>query len=66
MLVELNGDRLGTIRVPGVPFKMSETPAEVKTAAPELGEHTVDVLVSLLGYSKAEVDDLKRQGVVGY
>lgn len=66
MLIELNDDHLGTIRVPGVPFKMSETPAEVKTAAPGLGEHTVDVLVSLLGYSKAEVDDLKRQGAVGY
>jgi len=66
MLVELNDADLGTVRVPGVPFKMSETLGEVKTAAPRLGEHTVEVLVSLLGYSKAEVDDLKRQGAVGY
>jgi CoA:oxalate CoA-transferase len=66
MLIELDDAELGTIRVPGVPFKMSETPAEMKTAAPRLGEHTVDILVSLLGYSKTEVADLKRQGVVGY
>ena len=66
MLVELDDAELGTVRVPGVPFKMSETPAEVKATAPRLGEHTVDTLVSLLGYSKAEVADLKRQGVVGY
>jgi crotonobetainyl-CoA:carnitine CoA-transferase CaiB-like acyl-CoA transferase len=65
MLVELNDAQLGIVRVPGVPFKMSETPAEMKTAAPRLGEHTLEVLVSLLGYSKAEVDDLKQQGIVG-
>ena len=66
MLVELNDARLGAVRVPGIPFKMSEIAAEVKTAAPRLGEHTVDILVSLLGYGKAEVDELKRQGIVGY
>ena len=66
MLVELNDAHLGTVRVPGIPFKMSEIEGGVKTAAPRLGEHTVDILISLLGYSKAEIEDLKRQGVVGY
>jgi CoA:oxalate CoA-transferase len=65
-LVELNDAHLGTVRVPGIPFKMSEIEGRVKTAAPRLGEHTVDTLISLLGYSKAEIEDLKRQGVVGY
>jgi len=66
MSVELNDVSLGTVRVPGIPFKMSETPPAMRTAAPRLGEHTVEILVSLLGYSKAEVDDLKQQSIVGY
>lgn len=66
MVIELIDADLGSVRVPGIPFKMSETPPEVKRTAPRLGEHTLDILVSLLGYSRAEVDDLKRQGIVGY
>jgi len=66
MVVELNDESLGIVRVPGVPFKMSETPAQMKATAPGLGQHTVEILVSLLGYSKAEVDGLKHQGIVGY
>jgi crotonobetainyl-CoA:carnitine CoA-transferase CaiB-like acyl-CoA transferase len=43
---------------------MSGTPLDAYTAPPRLGQHTREVLTGLLGYSAAEVDALRRDGVV--
>ena len=43
---------------------MSETPCEVKAAAPTLGQHTDEVMTGLLGYSAAEVDALRVKGAL--
>ncbi len=42
----------------------SATPADIRTPAPKLGEHTAHVLRELLGMSGAEYDDLDRKGVL--
>lgn len=54
---------LGTIRVLGVPIKMSETPGRIRTAPPALGQHTRQVLTEL-GIADSAIDDLARRGVV--
>ncbi|MGI9379418.1 MAG: CaiB/BaiF CoA transferase family protein, partial [Methyloligellaceae bacterium] len=44
------------------PIKLSRTPAEVKSAPPQFGEHTISVL-SELGYSSEEIENLIRLDV---
>ena len=43
----------------GVPWQMSDTPCEVRTAAPLRGQHTDEVLGELLGMSEAEIGQLR-------
>ena len=54
----------GTVGIPGIPIKLSETPGRVDAPAPNLGEHTEEILTGLLGLGSDEVDRLKQQGVV--
>jgi crotonobetainyl-CoA:carnitine CoA-transferase CaiB-like acyl-CoA transferase len=53
---ELEHAELGRLLYNGTSFRLSETPAYPRSAAPLLGEHTREVLTTLLGYSDAEVD----------
>lgn len=48
----------------GLAFKMSATPGEIGPAAPELGEHTAEVLAKHLGYDAAKVEALRKVGAV--
>lgn len=45
----------GTVRLAGSPLKLSETPVVAPQAPPLLGEHSADVLGTLLGYDAAQV-----------
>jgi formyl-CoA transferase len=54
----------GRVGFPGFPYKFSETPAQLLRPPPMLGEHTEEVLIELLGYSKQEVNSLKQAGIV--
>ncbi len=64
MVVEVPHPTLGCVKVNGVPIKLSETPGAVETAPPLLGQHTEEVLASLLGYSVKELAQLRKAGVV--
>ncbi len=55
--------RPGEIDVTGFPWHLSETPAEIRTPPPLLGEHTKPVLEEL-GYSDAEIERLRTERVV--
>jgi CoA:oxalate CoA-transferase len=54
----------GDVAVPGPPLKFSETPSRPVSRAPELGEHTDDVLRSWLELSPDELLHLRQQGVI--
>jgi formyl-CoA transferase len=56
-----SGER--AIRLVRAPADFSATPAEPGGPPPSLGEHTVEILVSL-GYSAAEVEALREAGAV--
>lgn len=49
--------------LPGPPFKMEGVSAS-HFPAPQLGEHNKDVYCGRLGYSAAELEQMKRSGVV--
>ena len=49
--------------VADTPVKLSATPGVIRARAPKLGEHTNSILAEL-GYDKAEIEKLRRAGVV--
>jgi crotonobetainyl-CoA:carnitine CoA-transferase CaiB-like acyl-CoA transferase len=63
MVVDVEHPRLGPVRQVGVPFKLSATPATIRTAPPLLGEHADEVLAEL-GYDPAAIARLRSEGVV--
>ncbi|TMG03054.1 MAG: CoA transferase [Chloroflexi bacterium] len=56
--VEIAYPQAGTIKQPGAPFKMSETPWEIRTPAPTLGQHNETILGERLGLSGDEIKSL--------
>jgi len=63
MLVEIPHPKAGRIKQIGVPIKFSETPGEARTPAPEIGEHTEEILEGL-GYNKKMMERLRKEGVI--
>jgi crotonobetainyl-CoA:carnitine CoA-transferase CaiB-like acyl-CoA transferase len=55
---------IGDLKMVGIPFKFSETPASVRRAPPVLGEHTDDVLAQELGMDAAAIAALRAGKVV--
>ncbi len=63
MLVEIDHPVAGTITVPGIPVKLSETP-RLRSAAPTLGQHTEALLSELLGYTPEQIAELYAEGAL--
>jgi crotonobetainyl-CoA:carnitine CoA-transferase CaiB-like acyl-CoA transferase len=47
----------------GLPYKLSATPASIRSAPPLLGEHSAKILAEL-GYDPAQIDALRTEGVI--
>lgn len=64
MFVEVEHPKMGKIKVVNFPVKLSETPGEVVSAAPLLGQNNKEILMDYLGYTENEVDQLRKAGVI--
>ena len=53
----------GPTQIVGFPWKFSETPARAAPAAPELGQHTEEILLSL-GYTWDQIGALRDAGAI--
>jgi crotonobetainyl-CoA:carnitine CoA-transferase CaiB-like acyl-CoA transferase len=64
MLVALPHARAGTVKMMGVPIRLHGTPGKARTAAPVLGADTDTVLTRVLGLRRADVERLRKGGVL--
>jgi crotonobetainyl-CoA:carnitine CoA-transferase CaiB-like acyl-CoA transferase len=62
--VEVEHPEVGVLSYPGAPAKLYQTPWQVTQRAPLLGEHNEHILCGRLGYSKKNLADLRRAGVI--
>jgi len=64
MLVEIEQSGIGSMKIAGSPLHLSETPGRVYHGAPSLGQHTEEVLTSLLKKTPPEISLLRQEGVI--
>jgi CoA:oxalate CoA-transferase len=61
---KVNHPKYGLIKMPGHPVTFTKTPATIRSFAPEVGQHTTEVLMDLLGYNQDEIIKLKQEEVI--
>jgi CoA:oxalate CoA-transferase len=64
MLVTIDQPGIGPVRIAGSPIRLSETPGEVVSPAPRLGEHSEEILRTVLGYDVERIAALRAEGVI--
>jgi crotonobetainyl-CoA:carnitine CoA-transferase CaiB-like acyl-CoA transferase len=62
--IELEHPETGTLKYPGPFLRLSETPARVALRAPLLGEHNEQIYCGRLGYSRSELNEMRKAGIV--
>jgi len=64
MITQVKHTQAGMLKVVNSPIKLSRTPVKLERASPELGEHTEEVFVNLLGLSKEDLARLKEEKAI--
>ena len=64
MFINVQHPEAGALKVVSTPFKFSRTPCTVERASPGLGEHTQEILSSMLGMSAGEIEELRKYKVI--
>ena len=62
-IVETNHPTLGKVKLANHPIQYSETPSSIRRVAPEIGEHTEEILIEA-GYSWDDIANLQDKGVI--
>jgi crotonobetainyl-CoA:carnitine CoA-transferase CaiB-like acyl-CoA transferase len=63
LIQEFHHPEVGKLRAVGTPLRFSKARAAIRARAPELGEHTEEILESA-GYSPEEIAKLREKGVL--
>ncbi|MCH4887798.1 CoA transferase [Acidaminobacter sp. JC074] len=64
MIVDVDHPVAGKLQVPGVVVKLSETPGQILTPAPLLGQHTHELLKEYFEFSDEEINKMIEEGVL--
>jgi len=64
LVKEIEHPFYGKVKAVGPPVTFSDSRIEVTAPPPLLGENNEEILTSLLGYSSAEVRQLKEQEII--
>ena len=56
--------QFGATKVMGMPVRLSETPGSVRFPAPELGQHTEEILLDVLGYDWDRITELRKREAI--
>ena len=63
--VTVDHSQVGPKQYPGIPWRMSATPGQVRWPSPTLGQHNREVYSELLGLTGIEIDQLDETGIIG-
>jgi crotonobetainyl-CoA:carnitine CoA-transferase CaiB-like acyl-CoA transferase len=61
-IVDFDHPSHGNVKMVGPPVRLSETPGEIRRAAPEYGQHTEEILLEL-GYTWEEISRLNEEEI---
>ena len=64
ILVEVPDQEMGSLPMHTIIPGLSATPGRLRRRAPDLGEHTAEVLAGL-GLGRSEIETLAREGIIG-
>lgn len=63
-ILRVEDKRLGSLAIPNLVPRLSETPGEVRWLGPSLGEHTEEIFRDRLGLAAAELARLRGNGTI--
>ncbi|MEH7223463.1 CaiB/BaiF CoA-transferase family protein [Bacillus sp. JJ1566] len=63
MILEMEHEDIGKMKVPGIVPKLSKTPGQINWLGPKIGEHNVEVLKEI-GISDAMIEEMSNKGVI--
>lgn len=64
MQITLPHPSAGSVKLVGSPMKLSATPPDYQSPPPLLGQHTDQILKSVLGYDDEQLSQLKQRGII--
>jgi crotonobetainyl-CoA:carnitine CoA-transferase CaiB-like acyl-CoA transferase len=63
-ILEFEDPRVGTIAIPNVVPRMEGTPGAVRWLGPSLGQHTDEILSTVLNLDPSRIEALRKEGIV--
>jgi succinate---hydroxymethylglutarate CoA-transferase len=64
MIVEVDHEECGPIKLLNTPIKYSESEPSIRSPPPTLGQHTDEILSQHLGMGDAQIQELRKKGVI--
>jgi crotonobetainyl-CoA:carnitine CoA-transferase CaiB-like acyl-CoA transferase len=63
-ITEFEHPSIGKLKEIGMPVEFSNVPRSIGGPAPQLGQHTEEVLTGILGFSWEEMPGLRDRGII--